>query len=135
MTNVNDDERGVTLYEYVGGTPFFARLVDAFYAGVAADPVLRPMYPDDLAGPKARLTGFLVQYWGGPTDYSDARGHPRLRLRHAPFVVDQRARDAWLAHMTAAVAASGADDAVATALLDYFAPAATAMINTRGGAM
>jgi hemoglobin len=135
MTNVNDDERGVTLYEYVGGTPFFSRLVDAFYAGVAADPVLRPMYPDDLAGPKARLTGFLVQYWGGPTDYSDARGHPRLRLRHAPFVVDQRARHAWLAHMTAAVAASGADDAVATALLDYFAPAATAMINTRGGAM
>jgi hemoglobin len=135
MTNVNDDERGVTLYEYVGGTPFFERLVDAFYAGVAADPVLRPMYPDDLAGPKARLTGFLVQYWGGPTDYSDARGHPRLRLRHAPFVVDQRARDAWLAHMTAAVAASGADDAVATALLDYFAPAATAMINTRDAAM
>jgi hemoglobin len=135
MTNVNDDECGVTLYEYAGGTPFFSRLVDAFYAGVAADPVLRPMYPDDLAGPKARLTGFLVQYWGGPTDYSDARGHPRLRLRHAPFVVDQRARDAWLAHMTAAVAASGADDAVATALLDYFAPAATAMINTRGGAM
>jgi hemoglobin len=133
--SVNRDERGVTLYEYVGGTPFFERLVDAFYAGVAADPVLRPMYPDDLAGPKARLTGFLVQYWGGPTDYSDARGHPRLRLRHAPFVVDQRARDAWLAHMTAAVAASGADDAVATALLDYFAPAATAMINTRDAAM
>jgi hemoglobin len=135
VTNVNREERGVTLYEYVGGTPFFERLVDAFYAGVAADPVLRPMYPDDLAGPKARLTGFLVQYWGGPTDYSDARGHPRLRLRHAPFVVDQRARDAWLAHMTAAVGASGADDAVATALLDYFAPAATAMINTRDDAM
>jgi hemoglobin len=135
MTNVDDDESGVTLYEYVGGTPFFERLVDAFYAGVAADPLLRPMYPDDLDGPKARLTGFLVQYWGGPTDYSDARGHPRLRLRHAPFVVDQRARDAWLAHMTAAVAASGADDAVATALFDYFATAATAMINTRDAAM
>jgi len=130
-----DGQQAMTVYEYVGGTPFFARLVEAFYAGVEADPILRPMYPDDLAGPKARLTGFLVQYWGGPTDYSDARGHPRLRLRHAPFVVDARARDAWLAHMTAAVAASGADDVVSSALLDYFAHAASAMINARDGSM
>jgi hemoglobin len=76
-----------------------------------------------------------VQYWGGPTDYSDQRGHPRLRMRHAPFVVDTRARDAWFTHMTAAVAASGANDAVTAALLDYFAHAATAMINTRDDAM
>jgi hemoglobin len=131
----SDGQHGVTVYEYVGGTPFFERLVDAFYAGVEADALLRPMYPDDLAGPKERLTGFLVQYWGGPTDYSDARGHPRLRLRHAPFVVDARARDAWLAHMTAAVTASGADDVVSSALLDYFTHAATAMINAHGGAM
>jgi hemoglobin len=119
------------LYEYVGGTAFFERLVDAFYAGVADDPLLRPMYPDELDGARARLTGFLVQYWGGPTDYSDARGHPRLRMRHAPFAIDDDARDAWLAHMTAAVEASGADDVVKTALLAYFAPAANAMINTR----
>ena len=123
----------VTVYEYVGGTPFFERLVAHFYDGVAHDPVLRPMYPDDLTEPRAHLVGFLVQYWGGPTDYSDARGHPRLRMRHAPFVVDARARDAWFAHMTAAVAASGADDVVAPALLDYFAHAATAMINTHDG--
>jgi hemoglobin len=125
------DQPGVTLYEYVGGTPFFERLVDAFYDGVASDPVLRPMYPDELDESKAHLVGFLVQYWGGPTDYSDARGHPRLRMRHAPFVIDDRARDAWLAHMTAAVASSGADDVASRALLSYFASAADAMINAR----
>jgi hemoglobin len=125
-------EQGVTLYEYVGGTPFFVQLVDDFYAGVAADPVLRPMYPEeDLTAAKARLVGFLVQYWGGPTDYSDARGHPRLRMRHAPFAVDERARDAWFAHMSAAVARSGADEVARDALLAYFTNAATAMINTR----
>jgi hemoglobin len=118
------------VYDHVGGTPFFVRLVDLFYEGVAEDARLRPMYPDDLTGPKERLVGFLVQYWGGPTDYSDARGHPRLRMRHAPFAVDVAARDAWLAHMTSAVARSGADDAVTDALLTYFASAATAMINT-----
>jgi hemoglobin len=125
------DQPGVTLYEYVGGTPFFERLVDAFYAGVEHDDMLRSMYPDDLTESKAHLAGFLVQYWGGPTHYSDARGHPRLRMRHAPFVIDERARDAWLAHMTAAVAASGADDVATRALLAYFASAADAMINAR----
>jgi hemoglobin len=124
------EQRSVTVYEYVGGTPFFEMLVDHFYAGVANDPRLRPMYPErDLTGAKARLTGFLVQYWGGPADYSARRGHPRLRMRHAPFHVDRAARDAWFAHMSDAVAASGADDVVARALLDYFAHAATAMIN------
>jgi hemoglobin len=126
------EQQGVTLYEYVGGAAFFERLVDDFYAGVAEDPRLRPLYPDrDLTAAKQRLAGFLVQYWGGPTDYSDARGHPRLRMRHAPFVVDEAARDAWFAHMSAAVARSGADDVVKDALLGYFEPAATAMINTR----
>jgi hemoglobin len=127
---MSDRDAGTTVYDYVGGTLFFARLVDEFYARVERDPALRPMYPDDLTGPKARLAGFLVQYWGGPTHYSDERGHPRLRMRHAPFVVDQAARDAWFAHMAAAVAASGADEVVAPMLLDYFAQAATAMINT-----
>jgi hemoglobin len=123
---------GITLYEYVGGTSFFERLVDLFYDGVADDPILRPMYPEhDLTGAKQRLVGFLVQYWGGPTHYSDARGHPRLRMRHAPFPVDERARDAWFAHMSDAVARSGADDVARDALLAYFTNAATAMINTR----
>ena len=86
-------ERQITVYEYVGGAPFFERLVEHFYAAVADDPVMRPMYPDDLTGPKQRLVGFLVQYWGGPTHYSDERGHPRLRMRHAPFVIDAVARE------------------------------------------
>jgi hemoglobin len=126
-------EPQVSVYEYVGGAPFFVDLVERFYAGVERDPVLRPMYPADLRGSKARLAGFLVQYWGGPTDYSDARGHPRLRMRHAPFPVGTRARDAWLAHMRAAIAASGADEVVAPVLLEYFERAATAMINTEDG--
>jgi hemoglobin len=124
-----------TLYEHVGGEPFFERLVDAFYAGVADDPLLRPMYPDDLAPAAARLRGFLVQYWGGPADYSAQRGHPRLRMRHAPYVVDAAARDAWWGHMLAAVDASGADDVAREALLEYFARAADAMINTADGSM
>lgn len=129
-SNERATQRDVTVYEYVGGTPFFETLVEHFYAGVAQDPLLRPMYPEaDLAAAKARLTGFLVQYWGGPADYSAQRGHPRLRMRHAPFPVDRAARDAWFAHMSDAVAQSGADDVVAPMLLDYFTQAATAMIN------
>ena len=130
MTAMSDARQDMTVYEYVGGTPFFEQLVEHFYARVATDPLLRPMYPDeDLTAAKARLTGFLVQYWGGPADYSAQRGHPRLRMRHAPFPVDQAARDAWFAHMSAAVAQSGADDVVAPRLLDYFAQAASAMMN------
>ena len=122
-----------TFYAEIGGHETVARIVEVFYEGVAEDPVLRPLYPDEDLGPAAaRLTMFLVQYWGGPTHYSDARGHPRLRMRHAPFAIDDAARDAWLAHMTAAVEASGADDVVKGALLTYFAPASTAMINARG---
>lgn len=121
----------ITVYDYVGGHAFFEQLVEHFYARVVDDPLLRPMYPDDdIEGAKERLTGFLVQYWGGPAHYSQQRGHPRLRMRHAPYRVDQAARDAWFSHMAAAVAASGADDVVAPALLDYFAHAATAMMNT-----
>ena len=122
-----------TVYDVVGAE-FFVELVERFYDGVAHDPVLRPMYPGaDLRGAKTRLCGFLVQYWGGPTDYSDARGHPRLRMRHAPFAIDQRARDAWLAHMTRAVDETvenhGFPPALAQILHGYFGPAATHMIN------
>lgn len=120
-----------SMYELVGGTPFFVELVDRFYAGVADDAVLRPMYPEsDLTGAKERLVGFLVQYWGGPTTYSEERGHPRLRMRHAPFPIDTDARDRWLNHMRAAVAPMAMDDADRAELLGYFAQAADAMRNT-----
>ena len=93
-----------TFYAEIGGEPTFRALVHHFYAGVREDPILRPMYPaDDWEGAETRLRMFLEQYWGGPTTYSENRGHPRLRMRHAPFAVDEKARDAWLTHMRAAV--------------------------------
>ena len=117
------------LYDAVGGMPFFERLVDRFYAGVAADEVLLPMYPEprDLSGARHRLTLFLAQYWGGPTTYSEERGHPRLRMRHAPFPIGSLARDRWLHHMRAAVEACAPQDDVREALLTYFDMAAESM--------
>ena len=118
-----------TVYDLVGGMAFFVRLCRRFYEGIADDPVLRPMYPDDLSGSIDLLAGFLAQYWGGPPDYSAARGHPRLRMRHAPFVIDRGARDRWLAHMLAALDESDASDEVKLAMASYFDDAATHMIN------
>jgi hemoglobin len=106
--------------------------VARFYAAVTVEPVLRPLYPDDLGPPQARLTGFLIQYWGGPTTYSDERGHPRLRMRHAPFVIGPAQRDAWLAHMTAAIEASDAAPAERAELHAYFAQAADFLVNAPG---
>ena len=110
---------------------FFERLVDRFYEGVEADTELLALYPnqDDLAGARRRLTLFLAQYWGGPTTYSDERGHPRLHMRHVGFVIDPVARDRWLTAMRAAVAELAPAQAVAARLLDYFAMAAEAMRN------
>src|SRR3954468_9967387 len=88
-----------SVYDAVGGRPFFVDLVDGFYAGVSADLLLRPLYPDDLTDSRRHLAGFLTQYWGGPSTYSDERGHPRLRMRHGPFVIGEAERDAWLRHM------------------------------------
>ena len=119
-----------SLYERVGGTSFFEALVDRFYDGVADDPVLRPLYPDgDLSEERRWLALFLVQYWGGPGDYSAVRGHPRLRMRHAPFAIGARERDAWLRHMLGAVASSGAAPDEAAELRAYFRSAADFMIN------
>jgi hemoglobin len=118
-----------TLYGRVGGQPFFDALVDRFYAGVDADPILRPLYPADLTDPKTHLSLFLAQYWGGPPTYSEQRGHPRLRMRHAPFVIGLAQRDAWMRHMTDAVAAAGLDPDDQSALLDYFEMAARSLIN------
>ncbi|KQS66140.1 globin [Modestobacter sp. Leaf380] len=93
-----------TFYAEVGGAPTFHALVAHFYAGVRQDPVLAPLYPqDDWEGAEDRLRGFLEQYWGGPTTYSQERGHPRLRMRHAPFAIAEPERDAWLRNMRAAV--------------------------------
>jgi hemoglobin len=104
--------------------------VHDFYAGVAQDPVLRPMYPDeDLAPAEERLRMFLEQYWGGPTTYSDQRGHPRLRMRHSPYVIGVEEHDRWLAHMRAAVVARDMDPEDEAELWGYLASAAFAMIN------
>ena len=119
----------VTLYDEVGGMPFFERLIEVFYEGVANDAVLRPLYPDDLEPSTRHLTLFLAQYWGGPTIYDAERGHPRLRMRHAPFAVGPGERDRWLFHMRAAVDEMAPQEPVRRALLEYFEMAAEAMRN------
>ncbi len=123
------------LYQAVGGMPFFEALVDRFYEGVAADPILLRLYPEpaDLAPARRRLTLFLAQYWGGPTTYSQERGHPRLRARHLPFAIGPAERDRWLAHMRAAVDLSGAEPAAGRRLVEYFELAADAMRNVEDG--
>ena len=124
----------VNLFEAVGGQAFFDELVERFYRGVAADPVLRPLYPDDLTDSTRHLALFLGQYWGGPTTYSDERGHPRLRMRHAPFAIGVAERDAWLRHMAAAldslVDERDVHPAIEARMLDYFGVAADGMVNT-----
>ena len=119
-----------SVYELAGGEKTFRLLVERFYLRVAADPVLRSVYPEeDLSGATERLTLFLIQYWGGPSTYSKSRGHPRLRLRHQPFAIGHSERDAWLSHMTVAVESLDLAPNVRKALLDYFETASTAMIN------
>lgn len=127
-----------SLYDRVGGRPFFEDLVDRFYERVSSDEVLLPLYPEqpDLTGARRRLTLFLVQYWGGPTTYSDERGHPRLRMRHMPFPIGSVERDRWLLHMGIAVGETCAghdlDDGVAEELMAYFVPAAEHLRNDTG---
>lgn len=119
-----------SLYDAVGGEPAFDLLVSRFYAGVAADPLLRPLYPDeDLTEAADRLRLFLVQYWGGPTTYSDARGHPRLRRRHAPFSIGPAERDAWLRHMLGALDSLDLPASRDAELRDYLVNAAFALTN------
>ena len=119
-----------SFYEAVGGHETFALLVERFYAGVREDPLLAPMYPDaDWDGARWRLEHFLAQYWGGPTTYSQERGHPRLRLRHQPFQVTPTARDRWLAHMRASLLSLGLSPLHEATLWDYLERAAHAMVN------
>ena len=115
-----------------GGKDFFVNLVKDFYQEIINDPVLKPMYPeDDLDGAIERLTLFLMQYWGGPATYSELRGHPRLRMRHAAFPIDFRARDSWLKNMTVALDKQEITQENRTKLWNYLQMAADSMVNTR----
>lgn len=120
-----------SVYEVVGGMPFFERLVDAFYDRVERDQPLLALYPEphDLAPARMRLRLFLAQYWGGPDTYSQLRGHPRLRMRHVPFPIDADGRDRWLAAMNGALDDVAPPPQVAAAMREYFAMAAEAMRN------
>jgi hemoglobin len=131
-----DADAGRTVSDRLGGQEFFDLLVERFYRGVAVDPLLRPLYPEeDLTGARWRLATFLGQYWGGPTTYSDTRGHPRLRRRHVPFLIGEPEREAWLRHMTAAldslVAERSVDPEIEARLVDHFLLVADAMVNAR----
>jgi hemoglobin len=125
----------VNVHDAVGGEDFFVALVHRFYQRVATDLLLRPLYPDDLEASERHLQQFLQQYFGGPGTYSEQRGHPRLRARHLPFVIGEAERDAWLAHMHAAldsvVAERGTDPALQAEMLAYFAHAADFLVNAR----
>ena len=124
-------DQPVTVYETVGGQPFFDALVDRFYDRVAADPPLLALYPtpEDLTHARRHLALFLGQYWGGPTTYSEQRGHPRLRMRHAPFEIGPDARDRWLAAMMGALDDVDLEPEVRRAFDEYFAMAAESMRN------
>ena len=120
-----------TLFERVGGISFFERVAEEFYVSVRTDPVLLALYPepDDLGPARRRLALFLTQYWGGPTTYSDERGHPRLRMRHATFPIDDAMRDRWLSHMNAALDAVAAPAEIVAEMREYFVRAADHLRN------
>ncbi len=119
-------------FESFGGKDFFTNLVNDFYQEIINDPILKPMYPeDDIAGAIERLSLFLMQYWGGPTTYSENRGHPRLRMRHAQFAIDFKARDAWLKNMNIALNKQIISAENKTKLWNYLQMAADGMVNTR----
>ncbi len=122
--------RPQSIYDLIGAEAIQS-LTDAFYAGVEKDPVLRSMYPDDLTQPRRHLQLFLVQFFGGPRDYSAERGHPRLRMRHFPFEIDQRARDHWLQHMWAAIDSVGIAEPARSQMRDYFERSSEFLINSR----
>ncbi|WP_132294386.1 globin [Kribbella sp. VKM Ac-2568] len=120
-----------TVFAAVGGEEPIRRLVHLFYQGVAEDPLLRAMYPEEDLGPaEERMALFLIQFWGGPRSYSERRGHPRLRLRHAPFRVDRAAHDAWLHHMRTALDALHLPPPIEQELWNSLTTTAAAMINT-----
>ncbi len=120
----------MSFYEAVGGEATFRRLVSRFYQEVAQDPLLRPVYPSrDLGPAEEHLRLFLIQYWGGPGTYSEQRGHPRLRMRHARFAIGETERDAWLRHMRTALDELELDEALDAQLWDYLVMAANSLVN------
>lgn len=125
------EERSV--YEIAGGEETFRQLVERFYARIEADAGLRPMFPEDLEPGKQWQFLFLVQYFGGPPVYGEQRGHPRLRLRHAPFPINQEARDRWLAHMLAAIDEVNIPEPAREIMRGYFDRASQFMINSLSG--
>ena len=131
MVEMSSPESLSTFYDAVGGHPTFVALAKRFYEGVAADPPLRAIYPEeDLKPAELRFRAFLEQYWGGPTTYSQERGHPRLRMRHAPFPVTPALRDRWLTHMRDAVDSLDITPAQRQELWSYMERAAYSMVNT-----
>ncbi len=122
-------ENEQSVYEMIGGTDTFRRLVDAFYKRVEADEYLRPMFPDDLEPGKYWQMLFLIQFFGGPSQYIEERGHPRLRMRHSPFVIDQKGRDHWYTHMCEAIDEVGIQEPARSAMREYFERGSSFMIN------
>lgn len=132
MAGVTGEHLPSTFYDRVGGQPFFEKLTRRFYEGVAEDPVLRRLYPDGdeaLEESRLHLEMFLIQYWGGPPIYNETRGHPRLRMRHAPFPIGPAERDAWVRHMTEAVHESGMAPLEEVQLLSYVSTSAEHLMN------
>jgi hemoglobin len=131
MTDNDGVTAPVSFYDEVGGSPTFQGIVSRFYAVVELDPILRPLYPEEDLGPaEIRFRMFLEQYWGGPRTYSDQRGHPRLRMRHAPFVIGVAERDAWLAAMATAIEPAGLTPSAHDRLWTYLVMAADSMVNS-----
>ena len=131
MTARENEPVTSTFYEQIGGEETFRRIVAKFYEGVAGDEVLRPLYPEEDLGPaEERFRMFLIQYWGGPTTYSDRRGHPRLRMRHAPFAVTPVAKDHWLKHFRAALDSVELTPEQDAQFWDYVTHAAQFMVNS-----
>lgn len=122
-------EQNMNVYRMVGGDPTFRQLVDEFYRRIEQDPILRPLFPEDLEPGKEHQFLFLTQLFGGPGRYNAQRGHPRLRMRHFPFTIGVRERDAWVGHMLAAMDAVGIQEPARTAMREYFERSGTFMIN------
>jgi hemoglobin len=128
---VSFNPQGQTIYDQIGGEETFRKLVWAFYARVEDDPVLRPLFPADLEPGKYHQMLFLMQFWGGPAAYDSLRGHPRLRMRHAPFKIGQIERDRWVSHMLGAIDEVSIPEPARSEMREYFERAGTFMINTQ----